>query len=187
MSSKALTLLRNPALLLAVALPAIAVVASFATLGLTLLHPESELPEQYHWEGFQLDRDFSRGMRAGKLGVSASVTGLREGGTCALRLSTHGQAPETLHLMLAHATMPSLDRKIEFRRQTTEPRGARYVGQCPAMPSANWRIELMDADGNWALRTTHRGELDGLTFDAGVPAPPTAAASAPLASGQLAH
>src|SRR5690242_13317222 len=55
---------RNPVLWLAWGLPVVAVVASVITLFITIRHPDGQLPEQYHWEGFQLDRDFSRAARA---------------------------------------------------------------------------------------------------------------------------
>ena len=67
-----MNIVKNPVLLLVIGLPLAAVLASFATLALTLEHRDTELPEQYHWEGFPLDRDFSRSEHATQLGVQAT-------------------------------------------------------------------------------------------------------------------
>src|SRR5689334_11574086 len=99
-----MSVIRNPVLILAWGLPAVAVAASFASLFLTLRAPEGELPEQYHWEGFQLDRDFSLAARATALDVRARLSGFSSGGQCELTLVTSGVAPQALTLLIAHAT-----------------------------------------------------------------------------------
>ena len=77
---------RNPVLTLAWGLPAVAVAASVASLVVALRTPESELPEQYHWEGFQLDRDFSQAARATELKVHATLSGFGASRRCELEL-----------------------------------------------------------------------------------------------------
>src|SRR6185369_12999205 len=84
MRSYSMSVVRNPVLMLAWGLPAVAVLASVASLMLTLHSPESELPEQYHWEGFQLDRDFSQAARATELKVHATLSGFGASGQCEL-------------------------------------------------------------------------------------------------------
>jgi hypothetical protein len=164
------TVLRNPALLLAIALPAAAVVASFVTLGITLAHPDSQLPEQYHWEGFQLDRDFSRAERASALGVRATFRNISSSGVCEIELQTAGAPPERLELTLAHATLPRLDQHVQFHRVSTEadPHAGRatYAAQCVAMPDAHWRLELSDAAQSWSVRSSVRGSLARVQLDA---------------------
>lgn len=159
----------NFVLWLVIGLPAVAVVASFATLATTILHPESELPEQYHWEGFQLDRDFSRSERATQLGVRAEVVGLARGGTCTLILAIRGAAPERLRLMLAHATLPGRDSRVvlELTQRHDDGRAA-YSGDCSASEPGHWRIELSDAQATWSLREAVHGPLDRLSLNAGV-------------------
>jgi hypothetical protein len=159
-----MTLIRNPVLLLAIGLPALAVLGSFASLAVSLDHRDTELPEQYHWEGFQLDRDFSRSQQATSLGVRATLNGVARTGECSIDLQIAGTAPEQLSLTLAHATMASLDRRIELRR---EPDTDRYVGRCTALAAdGHWRLELMDAARSWSVRDSVRGLPDQLLIDA---------------------
>jgi hypothetical protein len=160
----------NPALLVTVALPALAVIASFLTLAITLAHPDSELPEQYHWEGFQLDRDFSRAERASALGVRADLTHFSYGGACEITLTMNGAAPEVLELMLAHATRPALDQHLRLAR-TSPPEEARagrasYATLCRTVAPAHWRLELMDGEHTWSVRESIRGSIEQARLDA---------------------
>jgi hypothetical protein len=134
------------------------------------------LPEQYHWEGFQLDRDFSRAARAAELKVRASITGLDRSGPCELRLRMEGVAPEELLLMLAHGTRAELDRRISFRRIPAAPGwsdgSVLYRGVCTGLPEGHWRVELADSVNAWAIRKsipTSSGvlTLDGVTGNGG--------------------
>jgi hypothetical protein len=158
-----MSVIRNPVLVLAWGLPAVAVAASVASLLLTLRSPESELPEQYHWEGFQLDRDFSQSARARSLAVRATLSGFSARGQCELALGISGPVPETLTLFVAHSTQPQLDQTVEFRRVADS--GTKYVGSCRALPESHWRLELRNDQGGWAVRQTIRGSLDGSTID----------------------
>lgn len=163
-------LLRNPALMLTLGLPLIAVVASFVSLGVVLAHPDSELPEQYHWEGFQLDRDFSRGERATALAVVATVHDLGKAGPCEVDLKISGPAPDTLDLTVAHATNAALDRHVRFIRvgpaAATSAGRARYTGRCTSAPDGHWRLELSDAARTWSVRESTHGTLASVTLDA---------------------
>jgi hypothetical protein len=152
-----MSFVRNPALLLACGLPLVAVAASFATLSITLANPEGQLPEQYHWEGFQLDRDFSRGERARELRVDAVLSGLERGGQCQLTLRFDGTPAPSLVLRVAHATLPSLDQQLTLRRAEQSAEGTVYTGECRAAQPGHWRFELADAVNGWALRTSARG------------------------------
>ena len=158
-----MSVIRNPVQMLAWGLPAAAVVASFASLFLTLRNPEGELPEQYHWEGFQLDRDFSQAARATELRVHATLAGFGESRRCELTLRISGATPEALELLVAHATKPSLDQKVKFARADGV---GHYVGSCVPAPDAHWRVELVDAKSGWAVRQSFRGSLDGAVVDA---------------------
>lgn len=148
-----MTIAKNPVLLLMIGLPAVAVVASVASLALALESPDTELPEQYHWEGFQLDRDFSRSEQATQLGVQATLTGIAASGPCAVALTISGPPPERLQLMLAHATRADLDQRVQFQR--TDDSGS-YIGRCNAIPDGHWRIELTDAARSWSVRSSVR-------------------------------
>lgn len=162
--------IRNPVLALAWGLPAIAVIASVLSLVMAVRSPESELPEQYHWEGFQLDRDFSQAARATALQVHAELSGFGASRRCELALRMAGAAPDSLELLVAHATQPQLDQRVTFTRETATLHASdareRYAGSCEPSPDAHWRLELVDKTHGWAVRRTIRGPLDGAALDA---------------------
>jgi len=165
-----MSVVRNPVLWLAWGLPVVAVVASVLTLLITLRNPDGQLPEQYHWEGFQLDRDFSRAARAAELHVSATLTGFDGKSECRLRLRMEGAAPVELTLLVAHATRPQLDQRVAFRRIPREPGWnedvTQYVGACRAASNGHWRLELIDSVNGWAVRRSVRGSPSGAMLDA---------------------
>jgi hypothetical protein len=163
-----MSLMRNPVFLLAWGLPAVAVVASVLSLLLTLRSPDGQLPEQYHWEGFQLDRDFSQAAHAARLGVHASISGFGESGRCAVQLRMKGTPPEGLVLHVAHATKASLDQHVTLKRVDVDSRApvTAYSGVCQAVAEGHWRLELVDAVNGWAVRQSVRGSLSSVTLDA---------------------
>lgn len=162
--------MRNPVFWLAWGLPVAAVVASVATLIVTLRNPDGQLPEQYHWEGFQLDRDFSRAAKAAELHVSATLGGFDTFGHCTLRLRMTGPAPTELTLLVAHATKPELDQRVIFHRLPRETGwnndATDYTGECRAAHEGHWRLELIDNVNGWAVRRSVRGAPSGATLDA---------------------
>jgi hypothetical protein len=168
MKEAPMSMLRNPAFLLAWGLPLVAVVASVLTLFITIRHPEGQLPEQYHWEGFQLDRDFSQAAKAASLGVRARLTGFSAAGRCEVQLSARASAPDTLVLWVAHATLPALDQKVTLERsgQGAVNGASTYSGACREAPEGHWRLELIDAATGWAVRQSVRGTLGDVTLDA---------------------
>jgi uncharacterized protein len=158
---------RNPVLLLAWGLPLVAVVASVLTLFIAMRGSDGELPEQYHWEGFQLDRDFSRAARAAELKVRVTISGLSEQGACDMRLQMQGATPNELLLTLAHATKAERDRRVTFRRSSQGADGsARYEGACSGLPEGHWRIELVDLANDWAIRRSVQDGAGALVLDA---------------------
>jgi hypothetical protein len=160
----------NPALYLALGLPLMAVLASFATLGMTIAHPESELPEQYHWEGLQLDRDFSRGQRAADLHVRAQIEGLDRGGLCVLNLTMSAAAPQSLRMTIAHATLPARDVNLLFSRVSERSLGvATYSAPCASLGMGHWKLELSNFDRTWSIRQSLRGAIGRVTLDARLP------------------
>jgi hypothetical protein len=132
--------------------------------------PESELPEQYHWEGLQLDRDFSRAERAKELKVHATLSGFGASRRCELALRKSGAAPDSLELLVAHSTQPRLDQRVMLTHVASGTRTAdatqRYSGSCQPAPDSHWRLELVDAKNGWAVRQGIHGILDGAVIDA---------------------
>jgi hypothetical protein len=160
--------IRNPVLWLAWGLPAVAVAACVLTLLITIRNPDAQLPEQYHWEGFKLDRDFSQAARAEKLGVLATISGFDAAGRCEVRLRTNGPAPERLVLHVAHATLASLDQRVSLNRIQARSGGpgVGYSGNCARAGDGHWRLELVDSVNGWAVRQSVRGALNSVTLDA---------------------
>jgi hypothetical protein len=163
-----MTVIRNPVLWITCALPLVTVLASFFTLGAAVRHPDNELPEQYHWEGFRLDRDFARADQAAALGVRAVFDGVGVSGECRARLELEGEPPDSISLTLTHATQPSLDQHITFRRMGRS--GARYVAQCSAAPESHWRAELTAGETGWSIRQNIPGSLAHAVLEAARPA-----------------
>ncbi|MFO7276759.1 MAG: FixH family protein [Pseudomonadota bacterium] len=142
----------SPALIVAVAIPTVAVVASLATVALALAHGDRELPAEYHWEGFRLDRDFARFERAFELDVRGTLE--IDAGQCRLALEQRGSPSQSIELHLAHATLPKLDRRVTLQRV-----GSHYEAACDPVPAGSWWVEISDPEGEWAVRQHVWGSL----------------------------
>jgi len=147
----------NAPLLLALGIPGLAIVASFMTLALAIARPDGELPEQYHWEGMRLDRDFETAQRAADLNVAAALSRNDATSNCQLDLRIKGSSPEALTLVLTHATHPSLDQRLTLRRSSTH--STRYDAPCAAIPNAHWRVELTEPSNHWSVRQYVTGPI----------------------------
>lgn len=151
----------SPALVLTIGIPAVAIVASFITLALSLGTSRDELPEQFHWEGHKLDRDFSLANRAAELDVRATFAVLAAEGRCRVSLDLAGAAPRAVVVMLTHPTSPDLDRTLQLPRVADG-----YEGACAPVPPAHWRVALGDVDHTWEIRWRSRGTLEQVTMAA---------------------
>ena len=154
----------NAVLMLTVGIPALAILASFATLALAIMKPDGELPEQYHWEGMRLDRDFEAAQRAADLDVEATLSRNVEDELCQLTLHTRGTPPDALALVLTHATKPALDRRLLLRQTSAD----QYVAPCAAIPNTHWRIELTAPKNAWSVRQNVEGPMERWTLAARV-------------------
>lgn len=173
--------LRNIPLTVTLGILVGAIVASFIVLGLSIRNPTSELPEEYHWEGFRLDRDFARAERATELGVRATLTA--GGGSCKVQLAMAGSKPDTLRLVMTHATLPERDRLLMLKPFGAAADGI-YTAPCDIESSAGaWRVTIEEPARSWAVRDRVQGRLDGVTIVAmPVAAAPAAGAKAAPAS-----
>lgn len=151
----------NGGLLLTIALPLFAICASVGTAVVAFTRGDSTLPGEYHWEGMQLDHDFADASRASELNVRATLSVIQTSGLCRLSVQLEGAPAERLQLSLIHGTRPDLDRHVALSRT-----GSVYEGQCGALPSGHWHLELADAVGGWAVREDVFGSLDGKTISA---------------------
>jgi hypothetical protein len=151
----------NPVFWIMCLLPAAAVVAGLATLGIALRSADRALPASYHWEGEQLDRDFARARNAAAHGIELSFVA-QDAGQCAAVLRHAPGDPRTLTLLFANGADAALDRVILLRRIAY----GRYAGACPALPPGRWRVSLEDDAGQWAIRSQVSGAVAQLALRA---------------------
>jgi hypothetical protein len=150
----------NGGLLLTIGLPVCAIVFSVGATVVAFTRGDSTLPDEYHWEGMQLDRDFAQAQRATDLGVRATLQ--YAGGVCRLTLQLDAPPPETLQLNLVHATRPDFDRQVRMLRV-----GRLYEGQCGPAIDGHWHVELADSRREWVVREDVSGALNGMRLSAG--------------------
>jgi hypothetical protein len=146
----------NAGLVVTIALPVFAILASTAAAVIAFTQGDAVLPGQYHWEGEQLDRDFANSQRAAALGVQARLWLLD--GTCRLSLQVTGKAPPALELRLVHGTQPQLDQRVRLVREGATDG---YEGPCSKPPAGLWHVELLEPTGAWSLQEDVSGTLDG--------------------------
>ena len=149
----------NGGLLLTIGLPLCAIVFSVGATVVAFTRGDTTLPDEYHWEGMQLDRDFADAQRASDLEVRATLQSA--GGVCRVTLQLDAPLPETLQLNLVHATRPDLDQQVRLSRV-----GQVYEGQCGPAPEGHWHVELADSGREWLVREDVAGSLDGARLSA---------------------
>jgi uncharacterized protein len=142
-----------------VGVPAIAVIASFVTLGLAMHERDTTFPATFNWEGEPFDRDVERTTRAQTLNVRANLDIAGENGRCGGTLAMAGALPDRVHLHLTHATQSKLDQSLVLQRQ-----GDRYVGDCVAPADGHWYVTLSDAAETWRVRREFDGALGVVTL-----------------------
>jgi len=151
----------NSGLLVTIALPLFAIGASLSAAVVAFTRGDPTLPDEYHWEGMSLDRDFADARRAADLDVRATVRVLSSERACRVTLQLSGARPQALRLSLIHGARPDLDRQVRL-----DPVGSAYEGACADIPSGQWHLELSDAAGTWSIRQDVSGALDGVSIDA---------------------
>jgi hypothetical protein len=136
----------NPVFWLMWLLPGSAVVAGLTTLAVALSDGDRALPEEYHWEGDRLDRDFARARSAAALGVEVFLE--VRGGQCRATLSGAAGDVQALNVLLTHGSDASLDRRVRLSRVAAGD----YRAPCAPLAAGKWRVAI-DADAaSWALR-----------------------------------
>lgn len=145
----------NSGLLVTLGLPLFAILASVGVAIIAFTRGDPTLPDEYHWEGLSLDRDFADARRASDLNVQAILQLATTSGTCRVVLKLDADSPQALTLKLVHATHPDLDRQVSLARTASG-----YEGHCGAVPAGHWHLELSDIAGSWSVRTDVTGALD---------------------------
>jgi hypothetical protein len=157
----------NLTVVLTIALPVFAVIASVGTAVVAFSRGDPPLPDQYHWEGDRLDHDFAQSRRAAQLHVDASLDLQAGDGVCHLTLRLDGAGlPPSVDLALIHVTNPALDRNIRFVRTSD---ASSYSAPCTPLPPSRWHIELSDAARSWSFRTATTGESRTIVLSASSP------------------
>ncbi len=154
----------NAGLLLTLGLPLFAIFASVGVAVIAFTRGDPTLPDDYHWEGMQLDRDFADSRRAGQMEVQANLRTVLATGGCEVALHLKGSPPAALQLKLVHATRPDLDREVRLLANA-----AGYSGYCGQIPNGHWHVELGDEAGSWRVRQDVIGAVDHLRIDARLP------------------
>jgi hypothetical protein len=152
----------NPGLLVTLGLPLFAILASGGTAVIAFTRGDPTLPDEYHWEGMSLDRDFADARHAAQLHVQATLQVVPSVGLCRVVLGLSSPPPAALTLNLIHATHPGLDQQVKLSRV-----GTVYEGHCGAVPAGHWHLELTDMKEGWSVRTDVAGPLDGAILNAG--------------------
>ncbi len=150
------TVLRGPngAVILIIALPAFAILASVGTALIAMTRGDPPLPGQYHWEGDRLDHDFADAHRAAALGLAAALDLTPSQGSCHLSLRLTSALPPAVLLDAVHASRPELDRQMRFSRDGDSDN---YTAPCAALPPGNWHLELKSVAGDWSYRQDWSG------------------------------
>lgn len=156
----------NPVFWLMWMLPAATVVAGLSTVVIAMRSADRALPEEYHWEGERLDRDFERQRLAVALGIEVTLEAAN--GHCVATVRG-GSAEDSLNLLLTHGSDASLDRRVLLRRDAAET----YRGDCD-VPPARWRIAIDSPASGWSVRARHEGGIGRVTLRARPPEGPAA-------------
>ena len=144
----------NAAVLLIIALPAFAVLASVGTAWVATTSGDPPLPGKYHWEGDRLDHDFADAHRAAALGLAATLDLQPVRGTCHLTLQLASNMPTEVALDVISVSRPDLDRQMQFVRERSS---SNYTASCTPLPAGSWHLELKSSEGDWSYRQDWTG------------------------------
>ena len=131
--------------------PAIAVVASVASLVIAVRTDDGLVADDYYKRGLAINQTLERGARAAALGVAATVD-VASDGTVAVRLDggdgSEEARPAALRLRLAHPTRAGDDRAATL----VADGGGSYAGRVTPVGAGRWRV----------IVETDRGRLPGV-------------------------
>ena len=125
-----------------IALPLIAVVASFYTIFLATRAPDSLVTDHYYKKGLAVGGDIERERHAQALHLTGVIS--VAAGRIELRLN-QTIAPDTVRLMLRHPLSNQKDVQIDLHRSSA----GLYVGFAPPLEAVRYRVHVETAD--WRL------------------------------------
>ena len=120
-------------------LPASVVVASFVTLGIALKHPDSVVKDDFHREGFTVNRDLAAQRLATALAVSAELHVDTATTDISIRLKgDFSSPPKQLKLLFVH---PNVE-KFDFDVRLYNAGNGLYIGELQKAPAGRWNLQL---------------------------------------------
>jgi hypothetical protein len=147
-----------------VGLPLAVVVAAFFTLFLALRASDDVVRDDFRKEGLAIYIDPARDAAAAAAGAHARlVIDAAHGRVQASVTLEHGTPPESVLVLLSHATQAELDRLLTLRGE-----GGRYEGSMEALPAGHWYVEITPADRSWRLKGDFRGATAAIELAPGV-------------------
>jgi len=139
---------REPLMWFVVGLPATVVVAALFTLYLAARDSDDVVRDDFRKEGLAIYVDPARDAAAVAAGAHATlVIDAARGHIQAIVTLQHGAPPETLLVLLSHATQAEFDRLL-----TLHGTGGSYESVMEALPAGHWYVEMTPPDRSWRLR-----------------------------------
>jgi uncharacterized protein len=126
--------------------PAAAVVGGLLTLGLALHFPDYDVRGAYRRDGLGVYEDSTRDRAALMQGLAASLVVATDGGL-SVRLDGARARPSRLVVHFTHPTRADRDRVAALVRSAA----GTYEGRMTPLETARWKVELLDAAGEWRL------------------------------------
>ncbi|HET7763979.1 MAG TPA: FixH family protein [Burkholderiales bacterium] len=141
---------REPWVWFVVALPAVAVAASFAALGLAIATDDGVVADDYYRRGLAVNQVLRREARARELHLAASADLAGDRVTVSLRGTT--APPPGLRLRLVHPTRSGRDQTVLLRAS-----GSAYEGRLAPLNGEPRLLVLEDEGSTWRLTGTWNG------------------------------
>ena len=133
---------REPWVWFVIALPAVAVAASFAALGVAIATDDGVVADDYYRRGLAVNQVLRREARARELHLAATAVFSGDG----VSVTLHGTREAALRLRLIHPTRSGLDQSVALRLS-----GQAYEGRLAALNGEPRLVVLEDAGSTWRL------------------------------------
>lgn len=132
-------------------LPAIAVVAGFATLWVAIESNDGLVVDDYYKEGLAIKQTMERSEEASRLGITADVNLTSDRVTVALSAKDPAVLTEHVRLLIAHPTRAGFDQKVELQGL-----GGNYSGEIQPLSFGRWKLQIENDSRTWRLNAEVR-------------------------------
>lgn len=155
---------RQPWPWLLMLMPATAIVGGVITFWYAATTSDSLVVDDYYREGKAINRQLERDEAAGKLGLSAVLSGTPDkAAEIRLASGTGGMLPPFVTLRLVHATRAELDRTVTL---AAIGGGVYRIEQADLPTSGRWNVLIEDPDRHWRLTAVAGGFVDPVRLGA---------------------